>query len=110
MTKVGDKFIADNGEKFLTESDCIDYEKTVLATSLQGKMFDQDLKPVDNFQKAYYFLLNEKQDLEEMERLNDLYKMCSSIEDGKGFYYFDNIAERYINLSNLYKTIVNLIF
>ena len=54
MVKIGDKFIANNGEKFLTESDCINYEKTVLATSLQGKMFDQDLKPVDNFQKAEY--------------------------------------------------------
>ena len=110
MKKVNNKFIANNGKKFLTESDCINYEKTVLATSLQGKMFDQDLKPVDNFQKAYYFLLNEKQDLEEMEHLNDVYKICSSIEDGKGFYYFDNFSERYINLSNFYKTVSNLIF
>ena len=27
MVKIGDKFIANNGEKFLTESDCINYEK-----------------------------------------------------------------------------------
>lgn len=110
MIKIGNKFIADNGKKFLTESDCIDYEKTVLATSLQGKMFDRDLKPVDNFQNAYYFLLNEKQDLEEIDRLNDLYKMNAPVESGKGFYYYDNYSERYINLSSFYNAVIDFIF
>lgn len=110
MIRVGDKFIADNGEVFFTEKNCTNYEKALLTTSLKGKMFDRDLKPVDNFSKAYYFLLGDQQDLEEIERLNSLYGICAPIEDDKGLYYFDDIAERYINLSNFYKTIVNLIF
>lgn len=109
MVKLNDKiFIADNDEIFSTEKDCANYEKTVLATSLKGKMFDRDLNPVENFSEAYYFLLNEDPDLEEMERLNELYKMCSSI-NGKGFYYFDNFTERYINLSSLYNAFIDFI-
>ena len=92
MIKIGNKFIADNGKKFLTESDCIDYEKTVLATSLQGKMFDRDLKPVDNFQNAYYFLLNEKQDLEEIEKINQ---------------EFQSITEKLNKEIDQYKAIIN---
>lgn len=110
MVKIGDKFIADNGTIFFTEKACITYEKAMLTTSLKGKMFDRDFKPVDNFSEAYYFLLGEQQDLEEMDRLNDLYRIYAPIENDKGLYYFDDIAERYINLSNFYKTIVNLIF
>ena len=111
MIKLSDTvFVADNDKIFSTEKDCANYEKTVLATSLKEKMFDRDLNPVDNFSKGYYFLLNEEQDLKEMERLNDLYKMCSPVEDGKGFYYFDEFAERYINLSSLYNTVLNFIF
>ena len=110
MRKVGNKFVADNGKIFMTESDCVNYEKTVLDTSLKGKMFDRELKPVDIFSEAYYFLLNEEQDLEEIERLNDLYKMCAPVKGGKGFYYFDEYSERYINLSTFYNIVIDFIF
>ena len=102
MTKTeANYYVADNNEVFPTEEQCIEYEKTVLNTSLKGKMFNKDFRPVEWFSTAYYFILSDDKDIAEVERLNKLYFKYPIGIDGAGFYCFNKLAKNYINLTKI---------
>lgn len=111
MTRFGNGFYtADDGMNFNTEKDCNEYEKNTLFPLLKGKKFDNSFNPVDDFSKAYYFILSNDKDIEDLHTLNKIYNVWSDIINGAGFYYHDPNSEKYVNLSEVYQKILELAF
>lgn len=103
-------YIADDNTSFNSEKDCRTYEKNNLSILLKNKKFDMRFNPVENFSDAYYFILSNDKDIEDLHTLNKIYDIWFDSVDDVGIYYYDMNGEKYVNLSTIYQKILDLAY